>query len=556
MLLPTHYDILIEAISKIKGITINKNNIKYSNKNNYTLNLSNTDIENLIKGLFYPDLPCAYFYIENKHLLMDLRLCSVTKIATLGRATDSNITSQIEESHNGRFSINHSMADNEMAHNIDIRNNILARCLTVFYSFLEKNDYTFLGYLLHIIQDSWSPVHTKRENKTDVNIITTTINDISNVFKNIKHTTPIITGTTIDYSSINNLIYIILDDRETMMLIFEEINNMPTDTVINLRNLINIIIDKMLEKCFDFKSKKQMLLILLGYDTFFTTKESVPRYKLFKYNITNVTEDELQKNHSNILQSVIFYDDLSHSLRRIYKIIMNSLYNIDVQNKILSLKNDKKPNLKIIDDDNCYNENRLYITNYLYYPSQNHDQHFLKDCKLNLLIQNRNLFDFAVCDTTNILKMGFDFLIEYYEDNTKINDLLMGLHNYLINKTFYMSDNDLTSMVKHDDIKKQKDDIIPEKTKENMDNIQNSYSLSDSETKSLLGYCFLTNKNFAMSNFKVKAKQIIHDLNNKIKLISDEKIGGNDNNSFDTNKLLLYKKKYKYYKKLYLQENK
>ena len=526
MLLPTHYEILMEAIKKMENILIDKSNLQM--KYNEKITISKIDIENLVKGLFYPDLPCAYFYIQNGHLLMDLRLCSVTKILTLGKATDINITSQIEESHNGRFSINHSMADNENGINYNIRNNILARCITVFYSFLETKDYTFLGYLLHIIQDSWSPVHTKREvmNK-DINI-TAGIIDINNVFKNTTQITPSFTCDNVNHSKINNLIYVIIDNKIIMDNIYDEVKKINSGSLIDLSNIMNIIVKEMIGNCSDYNLKMQMLLILLGYNNIVNLKDSIPKKKI-NIKIRDIKNSKKEILDGDILKSPLYYDDLSHSLRRIYKIIMNSLYNFDVQNKIESViqSNNSKTELDNeylkIEYNNCNEEIRPYIKHFLYYPSQNSDYHFIQDCKLNLLVQHKELFDFASCDTSNILKLSLDCLIEY-NDSKNINNSIIKLYNYLINRTFYMLEDNLNISVNVVD--KKEFNRTPDKT---------------SNYKS----CLATNASFAIHNFKLDAKRIITDL---------EKMKGGYIE--ETDKLLIYKKKYKHYKKLYLQNKK
>ena len=166
MLLSTHYQILLLAIKNNLNFRIGKNKEIYFNDKK----LLEKDIEELVKGLFYPDLPCSYFFIKDNHIEIKTRLCSVLDLTSLGKNIKKNVRSQLEESHNGRYSINHSMSDNPNKTNLEIRDIIIARCIIIFYMFLETKDYSFIGMLLHPIQDSYSPVHSYREESITKNI--------------------------------------------------------------------------------------------------------------------------------------------------------------------------------------------------------------------------------------------------------------------------------------------------------------------------------------------------------------------------------------------------
>ena len=61
MLLPTHYQLLILSIKKNDKFKIINDTISFDGKN-----LKKDDIENIVKGLFYPDLPCSYFFIKDR----------------------------------------------------------------------------------------------------------------------------------------------------------------------------------------------------------------------------------------------------------------------------------------------------------------------------------------------------------------------------------------------------------------------------------------------------------------------------------------------------------
>ena len=99
MLLTTHYQILLYSLK-------NNDMVKKINEKLFYNNIE-INLEDLVKGIFYPDLPCSYFFIKDNHIEMIPRLCSVLDLTSLGKNITTNVRSQIEESHNGRFSINY-----------------------------------------------------------------------------------------------------------------------------------------------------------------------------------------------------------------------------------------------------------------------------------------------------------------------------------------------------------------------------------------------------------------------------------------------------------------
>ena len=163
MLLSTHYQLLLLAIKNNPNFRIENKEIFFMGKK-----IDPKNIEEIVKGLFYPDLPCSYFFIKDNHIEMIPRLCSILDLSSFGKNITTNIRSQIEESHNGRYSINHSMSDNPNKTNSETRDTIIARCIVIFFILLTKKDYSCIGQILHTVQDSYSPSHSYRQ-KSNIN---------------------------------------------------------------------------------------------------------------------------------------------------------------------------------------------------------------------------------------------------------------------------------------------------------------------------------------------------------------------------------------------------
>lgn len=174
MLLQYHLEILIRALYLLHT-RIDNHNLTLNLLTDiipYTDNISNVEliqsktiisindnkIRELFKGLLYPDLPCAYFYIQhirNKgQIIPELRLCPYHKFEMVSYKNE--VSSQMNESHNEYYSFNHSMSKDISDSNKLTRKLILRRLIALATYFIDNNDYSFLGYIIHIIQDSWS----------------------------------------------------------------------------------------------------------------------------------------------------------------------------------------------------------------------------------------------------------------------------------------------------------------------------------------------------------------------------------------------------------------
>jgi hypothetical protein len=495
MLLTTHYQILLLGLKKNDKIKIINNQIFFENKL-----LTEENIENLIKGVFYPDLPCSYFFTNND-IEMKVRLCSVTNLLSLGKNISNNMRSQIEESHNGRLSINHSMSDHPDKLNVDIRDSIVSKCIILLYLLLSTKDFSFLGYILHIVQDSYSPVHSFREelnNSDEIKkkaIQKKTITEIINNFKQIKNITPKINFLKIDHLLVSDLVYHIIDDKQNIKIILKLIRNTKKIDKTKIESvdyniLINKIIELMLDKCPDNISKKKVLNILLGYldgkikKSLFKNPFAEEKISINKINPELLLKDEIDVNKISLLKDKILigpilYNDLSHNIRRVYKILMNSLFNNDVLSRIKRILKQKG------------GTTTKSIKTFLYYPNQDQDKHAVKDCGYVQLDSYDITFKQCLNDTKYIINFCLEAL---QKENTNKNliDSLTEFYNFLIFNTFYMSDNDLKMKVSQ----MNKDTLVINKTNSN-------FLKCSSE---LLYYVSI--------NFNLKYKTILSDFKN------------------------------------------
>jgi hypothetical protein len=490
MLLITHYQLLLLGLNQNKNINIKNNQFFFGDKL-----LTEENIENLIKGIFYPDLPCSYFFINN-NIEMKVRLCSVTKILSLGKNISNNMRSQIEESHNGRFSINHSMADHPDKLNIDIRDSIVSKCIILLYLLLTTKDYSFLGYILHIIQDSFSPVHSFREeldnDEEKKDIKKKTITQIINNSKQIKNITPRLNFIKIDHLLVSDLVYHIIDDKKNIKPILKLIRNtkkMDETKIesVNYNRLINKIIELMLDKCPNNISKKKVLNILLGYldgkikKSLLKNPLAEEKISVNKINPELLLKNEIDENKIDLLKDKIligdiFYNDLSHNIRRVYKILMNSLFNEDVLSRIKRIIPQKG------------GKNTKSIKTFLYYPDQDQDKHAVKDCGYVQLDSYNITFNQCLNDTKCIIDFCLKALQKENTDENLINSL-QDFYHYLILNTFYMSKHDLNMKVSQ----------------------TNKDTIEISKTNPSFLKCSLDHLYYISINFNLKYKRILSD---------------------------------------------
>ena len=525
MLFNTHYQILLLAIKSSKLFDIQKKNINFNNN----LNILDNDINNLIKGLFYPDLPCSYFYIKENRIKMEIKLCSILKLGTLGKNLETSIKSQIEESHNGRYSINHSMAYDPKLTNRQVRDAIIARCIVMLFSFFETKDFAFLGYIIHIIQDSYSPVHSYREELTNQEYESKkdtvfTINDITTNINNLKFISPEFTCDNINYTTISDLTYKLIDNNKSELLLsIKTINNNNDPTKLNISNFINKIIELFLSYCSNNSdSQLKMLYILLGYNknnistSFFNvfSDEKVLFDKInpniFISKKKEIDKTKIENNKTNILKNNIIYDNLSHTLRRIYKLITNSLYNDDIINIIFKNQIGGQEYIE-----------KKYIKSFLYYPHQDQKKHAIKDCGYIQIEEYPQILLEVINNTQKILELCLTNYYNINNNNQSILNAIIDIYNILINDIFYMSDINLDTQIS---IK---------------NNDKKNFSIFDSR------YLNCMKENITITNQINNINQIFTDSNSKTINNLSEKI----QNYTNINK---YKQKYKIYKTKYI----
>lgn len=427
MLLPTHYKIFITALLKI-GFKLEGDSLKFNN-----IIFKDEDFKKISKGLFFPDLPCAYFYIDKNGIDMMIKLCSITKLAFLGKMTNTYVSSQLEESHNGYYSINHSMASNMDDTNEITRMEIIKRCCILAYKYLESHDYTFLGYLLHIIQDSYSPGHTYRVPLTEPKKnISMDYKNIITQLKTIKNIQNFKIDDKINASTVTKLVYKMLSQEKNINSIMEIVNKMSNNNENDKENvdyseIMNLIVKLILEEITKNDEKIQIAKILLNDNTKIINDYFIIKKKLSSNIDYVLLIDKISTTNTKIFKDIIIYSKFPHNLTRLYKLVMNSMYTQ------INLK--KMENLQNGGSDNITDKN-YYIKLFLFYPKQDAGKHGIKDCYgiLKTKYNESQLYKSAVNDTIEILKI---MLINPVEN---IITTIEKLFNHLINHTYYIDE--------------------------------------------------------------------------------------------------------------------
>lgn len=132
------------------------------------------DMKSLQKGLYYPDLPCGkYTIVDDKYVFMTSKnVCNLFNLIQLYDPKNNEFY-EIFQSHKGILAYLHSMTPNPSFTVRDVRDTILIQICGYFLLALfddnlwqpkpEKKPETFwLGAILHIIMDSYSPAHAIR----------------------------------------------------------------------------------------------------------------------------------------------------------------------------------------------------------------------------------------------------------------------------------------------------------------------------------------------------------------------------------------------------------
>lgn len=152
-----HTEILYEAMKRIDpNITLRK----YLRFHGW----KHVSLKTLLQGLKYPDFPCGKFrYTSTGRILMTKDVCSLLKLVD-DIVIIPNIFSQSYSSHNGYFSVWHSMTYDPQRSVQDVTQDvvdiIMAACKL---SLLDDEPNAFwIGFALHTIMDSYSPAHVTR----------------------------------------------------------------------------------------------------------------------------------------------------------------------------------------------------------------------------------------------------------------------------------------------------------------------------------------------------------------------------------------------------------
>lgn len=144
-------------------------------------NLPNVTYDNLIVGVKIVDLPCQKYRVNHDKRFVYIRkhkICSMFKFLNFFREVEKN-SGKLFQFHKGYFGHLHAMTTDPSNTVRKIRSKILTSILG--YSLLSVYDFSifdkspsfmpnsvWIGYILHVITDSYSPAHTIRDESLGV----------------------------------------------------------------------------------------------------------------------------------------------------------------------------------------------------------------------------------------------------------------------------------------------------------------------------------------------------------------------------------------------------
>lgn len=129
--------------------------------------LNKNSINKLFSGLIYPDSPCGLFYMNKQSIVPELKICNLLKFEL--SSSSKEVSSQVNESHNEFFAFNHSMSSSNKYTTAKVTYLLLQRIIALCKYFVDNYEtetskgIAFLGYMIHIVHDSWSGGHTIRQ---------------------------------------------------------------------------------------------------------------------------------------------------------------------------------------------------------------------------------------------------------------------------------------------------------------------------------------------------------------------------------------------------------
>ncbi len=170
--------VLLDALKHDRTLTL----MRLWRKGNHPdpLNItSHINFDKLIQGLNYPDFPCGHYdIIKGRVVMTNASLCPIHKMAhdiKKRKGFENDRLTFAYSSHKGRFSTLHSMTFNPSTLVHQLRDMILHQAMVFatlsIHDTVSESTYGnpkpnifWLGNLIHMVQDSYSPAHVVRSN--------------------------------------------------------------------------------------------------------------------------------------------------------------------------------------------------------------------------------------------------------------------------------------------------------------------------------------------------------------------------------------------------------
>ncbi len=179
MLLPGHKALLMSTLRRLSDEEVNAllgdgGGDKIIGRK-HLISKKNKTFKNILKGLYYPDLPCASRSLRNGVVTHDkIKLCPLKKLLLF--STNDHLH-EAYASHNGSMAYLHAMAPTPIVSVRRVRDSVVRQLLLLFAMGLHDDttvgldrspnasgvpNVFWLGQALHVLMDSFSPAHTLR----------------------------------------------------------------------------------------------------------------------------------------------------------------------------------------------------------------------------------------------------------------------------------------------------------------------------------------------------------------------------------------------------------